>query len=294
MVLLERPAQQVDRGTGRPLRRGLTAGRPQVGDGVRIAAGLRGQPVQCHLCGRRSALSQMTRRQPMQALDVGLRHRRHDRRADQRMDVAQVARLEDLGVGEATERGAQHRRLQRADRNEILAVSSLAEDGGGACHRRGVVAQAREASHDRGRDASRRQLGQLRAPRARPVRPSNAASRARTDTSSGLPPVARHAASANCSLGTAFRPSAITAATATRLSGASAMRRAAGAASSAASSSAWAAGSSERTVAAIRTGRSATRRARNSSIRSDALSAQCRSSTWSTTGRSSARFAISQ
>ena len=124
------------------------------------------------------------------------------------------------------------------------------------------------------------------------ARPSNGAARSSSVSSSGLPAVVSKQASTNA--GSASIRVRTSAATPAGESGDGRSSRVAGAVASPSSSACSAPGSTGRAAIASSTGRSSTRRASASRKRRLGASAQCASSTTTSSGCSAARFAHSQ
>ena len=144
---------------GRALRGGLGGRRAQVGDGARVAGGLRGVPVRRDGTRAQPALAQAHRRGPVQRGALAGGHRVEHRGADERMDEG--APVQDIHGVEPVERLRHDIDVQRRDRGDVVRRGAFAQHRDRARGRDRVRAQGPEPPLHRRRDPARPELREL-------------------------------------------------------------------------------------------------------------------------------------
>ena len=260
-----------------------------------VARRLRGEQVLGRALGGGGVGVEQLGRLPVSGGAVGARELPVDGGADDRVREGERApRLEDPG---------RHELVRRRDRG----LRREAGERGRLGHRRALEHRDRARQPPGGRveaarAARRIQRATVRAPwrstsGADPATGRTPSSRSATSswlTRNGMPRVARTHASANAGSGGSPRPACTSAATPSGLSGAGCRTVAAGSAARPASTSRAGPWTSGRVATTSASGSSSSRVTRKTRKRSDEASAQWASSTASTSGRRTARFAHSQ
>ena len=279
--LLERAGEMVDREVRRALAGGFERGGAQVRDRPLVTRGLRRPPVRGHRRRAQPAPAQPERggavQRPALARRAGVEHRR----AHERVDEGAPER-----TSAAVSRSSAYAEASIGRPATAATSSAVARSPSTATARATATASAPSGRNRRSTAGATPRAASSASPS---TAPALAASRAKTDSSSGLPPVASSAAVTTSS---GSSPSIVAAAS--RASGPGRTTCVEGPARSSSSSATGASGSCARVVATSATASPSSRRPRYSRKRSDGTSAQCRSSASRTTGRASARLATSQ